>query len=232
MTEELIPALSPLAQSESLAPRRERKKTVSRIFNQGATDADFRRAVRLVRESPDLLGGFKKVRQTTDAGAYWLAERAMGAHEDDHHARALLMADMQNQAEDLAGPNPSAAVLLLAERVIQAKVNLTLLERRYTLESAAWQALSARYSKEATTKSPFELMVSGIAKPEPLDHDKHQKRIERAQRMYLAALKALAEVQRLNLPPVAIAMPGALQVNIMDGKSKRSFEAPQEDITP
>ena len=48
---------------------------------------------------------------------------------------------------------------------------------------------------------------------EPTDDEFHQRRIERTQRRYLAAIKALATVRKLQIPAVQVNI-GAQQVNV------------------
>ncbi len=81
-----------------------------------------------------------------------------------------------------AGPRPSTPERLLAGRVALRWLGLAVEEGAYHL-TLAW----------------------GV---DASDDEFHQQRVERAQRRYLAAIKALAQVRRLGVP--------ALQVNIGD----------------
>jgi hypothetical protein len=83
---------------------------------------------------------------------------------------------------DVAGTNPSILERLLADRVAISWLSLTVTEGTYH------QALERGLSQS--------------------DDTFHQQRIERAQRRYLAAIKALAQVRKLGVP--------AVQVNISD----------------
>jgi hypothetical protein len=54
----------------------------------------------------------------------------------------------------------------------------------------------------------------------PRRQDWHDRRLERAQRMYVSAIKALAQVRRLALPAVQVnvAQAGGPQINRPDGE--------------
>jgi hypothetical protein len=88
---------------------------------------------------------------------------------------------------EVAGPAPSALERLLADRVALGWLGLAVAEGAYhrALERGLGQA----------------------------DDEFHQRRIERAQRRYLAAIKALATVRRLGAPTVQVNI-GEKQVNV------------------
>jgi len=81
---------------------------------------------------------------------------------------------------DAAGLNPTALERLLADRVAIGWLSLAVAEGTY-----------------------HQALERGVGAS---DDEFHQRRVERAQRRYLAAIKALAQVRRLGVP--------ALQVNI------------------
>lgn len=83
---------------------------------------------------------------------------------------------------ELSGPTPSPLERLLVDRVV-----------------LGWLAVAFA---EGTYHRAIERGLGHV------DDEFHQRRVERAQRRYLAAVKALAQVRRLGVP--------ALQVNIGD----------------
>ena len=83
---------------------------------------------------------------------------------------------------DAAGPNPTALERLLADRVALGWLGLAVAEGAY-----------------------HQTLDRGLNRG---DDEFHQRRVERAQRRYLAAIKTLAQVRRLGVP--------AVQVNIAD----------------
>ncbi len=88
---------------------------------------------------------------------------------------------------DVAGPAPSPLELLLADRVALGWLGLAVAEGQY--HRALDQGLSQS------------------------DDEFHQRRMERAQRRYLAAIKALAQVRRLAVPTVQVNI-GDKQINV------------------
>ncbi|MDP9356833.1 MAG: hypothetical protein M3R02_16380 [Chloroflexota bacterium] len=84
--------------------------------------------------------------------------------------------------QEVAGPAPSPLERLLADRVVLGWLGLAVADGQY-----------------------HRSLVQGLSQS---DDEFHQRRVERAQRRYLAAVKALAQVRRLGVP--------ALQVNIGD----------------
>ncbi len=83
---------------------------------------------------------------------------------------------------ELTGPAPTPLERLLVDRVALGWLGLTAVEGAY-----------------------HRALKGGLDRS---DDEFHQKRVERAQRRYLAAIKALATVRRLGVP--------ALQVNVAD----------------
>jgi hypothetical protein len=103
------------------------------------------------------------------------------AREGDLLTREIYIRQMEKDAEELAGPNPSPLEKVLAERVAISRF------RCYYYEC---------------------LCVMGLRKDTlNLDDHKH-KRLARAQRDFLSACRALAQVRKLELPFV--------QVNVAD----------------
>ena len=101
--------------------------------------------------------------------------------EGDLLTREIYMAQMERDAEELAGPNPSSLEKVLAERVAISRF------RCYYYEC---------------------LCAMGLRK-DTLNVDDHKhKRLARAQRDFLSACRALAQVRKLELPFV--------QVNVAD----------------
>lgn len=85
---------------------------------------------------------------------------------------------LRRMKEELAGPDPSTLVKALANRA-----------------ALCWYQLNTEMALETVSNTPTE-------------QEYHAKRQERAHRMYLSSLKALAQVRRLQLP--------MLQVNIAE----------------
>jgi len=99
------------------------------------------------------------------------------AREGDLLTREVYMAQMERDAEELAGPNPSPLEKVLAERVAISRF------RCYYYEC---------------------LCAMGLRK-DTLNVDDHKhKRLARANRDFLAACKALAQVRKLELPFVQL----------------------------
>ncbi len=88
---------------------------------------------------------------------------------------------------DVAGPAPSPLERLLADRVVLGWLGLAVAEGQY--HRALDQGLDQSYDEF------------------------HQRRVERAQRRYLAAIKALAQVRRLAVPTVQVNI-GDKQINV------------------
>jgi hypothetical protein len=89
---------------------------------------------------------------------------------------------------EVAGPHPSPLERLLADRVAIGWLSLTVAEGTYH------QALERGLNQS--------------------DDTFHQQRIERAQRRYLAAIKALAQVRKLGVPAVQVNI-GEKQINLI-----------------
>lgn len=80
--------------------------------------------------------------------------------------------------KQLAGPDPTPLESILAERVVVCRMQLASVERSYAAHMKAGMTFDAS------------------------DHD--QKRIDRAQKRLLSAVKALAQVRKLQLPTVQV----------------------------
>ena len=118
------------------------------------------------------------------------AERALvaAAAGDDPLRREGLGRRLEAMRREVAGPRPSPLERLLAERV-----------------AAAWLAV-----QDAELRCT-RLLRDGRAPAAQAAY--HERRLERAERRYLAAIKALAQVRRLLGPTVQINV-GAQQVNL------------------
>ncbi len=88
---------------------------------------------------------------------------------------------------DAAGPAPSPLERLLSDRIVLGWLGLAVAEGQY--HRALDQGLSQS------------------------DDEFHQRRVERAQRRHLAAIKALAQVRRLGVPAVQVNI-GDKQINV------------------
>lgn len=97
-------------------------------------------------------------------------------------AKDAILRRLDALRREVAGPAPSTLECLLADRVALGWLGLAVAEGTY-----------------------HQALEQGLGHG---DDEFHQKRVERAQRRYLAAIKALAQVRRLGVP--------ALQVNIGD----------------
>ena len=128
------------------------------------------------------------VAETFSDGLPAVIARMAGESEKHQRIRALLAADAEQEIERLAGLNPAPVVRLLASRVVACRMHLANCES------------NLRQNSNGT----INMKVA-----EALD-----RRIERAQRMYLAAIKALTDAQRLPLP-VVVAGPGGV-VNVAE----------------
>lgn len=96
---------------------------------------------------------------------------------------------------EVAGPHPSRLESLLADRIAICWLSLTVAEGTYH------QGLERGMSHS--------------------DDTFHQQRIERAQRRYLAAIKTLAQVRRMDLPALQVNI-GEKQINVAGAGRLRS----------
>ncbi len=101
---------------------------------------------------------------------------------DNPVAKEAIVRKLDGLRAEVAGPSPSVLERLLADRIAVSWLSLTVAEGTY-----------------------HQGLEQGLNQT---DDTFHQRRIERAQRRYLAAVKALAQVRKLGLP--------AVQVNIAD----------------
>ena len=102
--------------------------------------------------------------------------------------RAYEECQMDCHARDLAGPCPSKMVLMMAQ---QATADL-------------WYLNDLRIRIRAHQDS-------ATCSPKDLEHE--ERLIDHAHRRYLASMKALAELHRLAIPSINVAMAGSVQVN-------------------
>lgn len=102
-----------------------------------------------------------------------LTQRSQIAHitGKDLLFRELLTRKAEALREEVAGPNPSPLERLLAERVVMCWLQLYYAELKYTEDE---------WANTSWTQEEW-----------------HQKRIDRLQRRYTAAIKSLAQVRRL-----------------------------------
>ena len=101
--------------------------------------------------------------------------------------RETLRMQIEQVQRDAAGPNPTPLESLLAERIAVCWIQIHIYEVLY----------AATVGKQ-TVDSSFG----------------HQKRIDIVNRRYMAAIKTLAQVRKMQLPTMQIALPGSTQVNI------------------
>jgi hypothetical protein len=106
---------------------------------------------------------------------------------DNPVIREAIVRKLDILRRDVAGPHPSVLERLLADRVAISWLSLTVAEGTYH------QALERGMGQANDT---FQ-----------------QQRIERAQRRYLAAIKALAQVRKLGVPAVQVNI-GDKQINV------------------
>ncbi len=102
-------------------------------------------------------------------------------------AKEAIRKQLDTLRRDVAGPAPSPLERLLADRVVLGWLGLAVAEGQY--HRALDQGLSQG------------------------DDEFRQRRVERAQRRYLAAMKALAQVRRLGVPVVQVNI-GDKQINV------------------
>lgn len=107
-------------------------------------------------------------------------------------------AQLRQMRDEIAGPSPSPLVLLLAERIAICWLDLHGAETCYNQSRQGMSTASLEY---------------------------WEKSISRAQRRYLSAIKALADVRRLELPAVQINV-GEKQVNIANAQGVPSMPSP------
>ena len=106
---------------------------------------------------------------------------------DNPVAKEAIVRKLDTLRREVAGPRPSTLERLLADRVAIGWLALTLAEGTY-----------------------YQALERGIA---PADETVYLKRVDRAQRRYLAAIKTLAQVRRMDLPSLQVNI-GEKQVNV------------------
>ena len=102
-------------------------------------------------------------------------------------AKAAIVRRLDALRRELAGPIPTPLERLLVDRVVVGWLAAAVAEGAY-----------------------HQALERGVGHA---DDEFHQRRVERAQRRYLAAAKALAQVRRLQLPAVQVNI-GDKQVNV------------------
>jgi hypothetical protein len=112
-------------------------------------------------------------------------QRCVG--EDSLFAQELLSGQVQRLRAQLGGPAPSPLERLLVERIIACWLHVNYAEEKY--------------AEELGRGMSFE------------KGEYYQKRIDRAHRRYLSAIRALAQVRRLLGPSVQVNI-GEQQVNV------------------
>jgi len=113
----------------------------------------------------------------------------MTISKDQTFARLIMKFDFDRDCANLAGPNATNLEKLLAERIVVCKNQLLSCETLY-----------AKRFKEGLTAQVAIIL---------------EKRIGMAQKRYFAAIKALAQIRRLQLPPTIQVNIGEKQVNLI-----------------
>jgi tetratricopeptide (TPR) repeat protein len=106
---------------------------------------------------------------------------------DDLLLKEALSLQLETMREEVAGPDPSPLERLLAERVIACWLQLQHAEAAY----------AANLGKPTTAQSEY-----------------HQRRLDRVQRRFLAAIRTLAQVRKLLKPTLTQINVGQQQVNV------------------
>ena len=106
---------------------------------------------------------------------------------DNPVAEEAIVRKLDTLRREVAGSRPSTLERLLADRVAIGWLALTLVEGAY-----------------------YQALEGGI---EPADEAVYLKRVDRAQRRYLSAIKTLAQVRRMDLPSLQVNI-GEKQVNV------------------
>lgn len=106
-------------------------------------------------------------------------QRIVGA--EDLAAQEILRGKAGGLREEVAGPDPSPLERLLADRVVMCWLQLHYAEQKYA-----------------------EVALQSVPSLDWEQEELHQKRIDRLQRRYIAAIKSLAQVRRLLGPNVQV----------------------------
>jgi hypothetical protein len=164
--------------------REEVESKVNEMFAQASSDPEkARQLVKQARESG--IAAHLEALFGDMAAQAWNAmkSRCLG---EDHLALEATESKMETMRAELSGPHPPALESLLVERVM-----------------LCWFYL--HYRETIYIQQMFHLSMAQV--------EHHQKQIDRAQKRYLASIKALAQVRRLQLPSVQVNI-GEKQVNI------------------
>ena len=127
--------------------------------------------------------------QVGDLGRQAELALVRAAAGDNPVARQAVLRKLGSLRREIAGPAASPIERLLAERVALGWLGVAVAEGAY-----------------------HRALEGGVDRSED---EFHQRRVERAQRRYLAAIKALAQVRRLGVPSVQVNI-GGQQVNVAD----------------
>lgn len=145
------------------------------------------RALAALKEKlgPALPQWYEEIGDLAKAAETSLLDRMVG---DDLLAKDALRKKMRELEKELAGPHPTPLEKLLAQRI-----------------SACW--LMLHYSETVYAQNMGNLNIRWA--------EFHQRRIDRAHRRYLSAIKALAQVRRLLYPSAVQVNVGVKQVNVV-----------------
>ena len=120
---------------------------------------------------------------------HWVAGRlidwAAGSNES---TKAILMRDLSEHADELAGPDPSPVERALADVAATSWFALRLHESHYIAAVRSEDGMTLAQSEHA------------------------QRRIDRAHRRFLSTIKTLATVRRLALPAVQVNIANRQQI--------------------
>jgi hypothetical protein len=119
----------------------------------------------------------------------WQAERSLAelyAGKDDVLSCQMTERRLQLMRRELAGDNPTPLEKLLAQRIALCWFHVNLCEMSLAQKGREYSIAQATY---------------------------HQKRLDSAHKRYLSAIKALAQVRKLQLPSVQINV-GEKQINV------------------
>jgi hypothetical protein len=169
---------------------------LERVLEGAATITETRQLLSLFKNDEDFgVGPY-----STD-GLHSLIAHCAGSGEGSEQMKKLIHADSLNQIDELCGgPSAPAAIRLLAMRVVTTRLHLADTELIY---------------QELLKKMP-EGVSPSVLEAREKRVDVYGKRVARAQHLYLSAIKALTDAQRLPLPTVQIAAPGGSIVNVAE----------------
>jgi hypothetical protein len=117
----------------------------------------------------------------------WTTALVRVAAGDNPVAKEAIVRKLDALRREVTGPRPSTLERLLADRVAIGWLVLTLAEGTY-----------------------HQALERGL---DPADEAVYLKRVDRAQRRYLAAIKTLAQVRKMGVPAVQLNI-GQKQINV------------------